>query len=55
MKHYKKAKSGQKDKVGIKTIPLITAKEIKANIGFLGIGGKMLKSLLKEKKKERML
>ena len=40
---------------GIIIIPLATPEEIRANIGFLGTSGKMLKSLLKEKKKERML
>jgi hypothetical protein len=37
----------EKDGIGI--IPLATAEEIKANIGFLGLGGKMLKSLMEEK------
>lgn len=40
---------------GIKIIPLVTTKEIKANIGFLGAKGKLLKSLMKEKKREREL
>jgi hypothetical protein len=34
---------------GLRIIPLATAEEIKANIGFLGLGGKMLKSLMEEK------
>lgn len=39
----------------VKIIPLVTEEEIKANIGFLGMKGKMLKSLMEEKKKEREL
>jgi len=39
---------------GIKIIP-VTAETIKANRGFLGTGGKLLKSLMEEKKKEREL
>lgn len=38
---------------GIEIIPLATAEEIRANIGFLGIKGKLLKSLMDEKKIER--
>ena len=38
---------------GIKIIPLVTAEEIKANIGFLGTKGKLLKAFMKEKKRER--
>lgn len=56
MKHYKKAKPRQKEKDGIKIVPLATPEEIKANIGFLGIKGKsLLKALLEEKKIEREL
>jgi len=40
---------------GIKIIPLATPEEIRANIGFLGMKGKMLKSLMEEKKIEREL
>ena len=43
------------DENGIKIIPLATSKEIKANIGFLGTKGKLLKSLMVEKKREREL
>lgn len=39
---------------GIKIIP-ITPETIKANAGFLGMKGKLLKSLMKEKKREREL
>lgn len=39
---------------GIKIIP-VTAEIIKANKGFLGTGGNLLKSLMEEKKKEREL
>ncbi len=42
-------------KNGIKIIPLVTPAEIKANIGFLGSKGKLLKSLMLEKKIEREL
>ena len=35
---------------GIKIIPFATPEEIKANIGFLGTKGKLLKSLMEEKK-----
>ena len=38
----------------IKIIP-ITKKGIRSNIGFLGIGGSLLKSLMEEKKIEREL
>ena len=41
------------EKDAIRIIPFATPEEIKANIGFLGLGGKMLKSLMEEKKKER--
>ena len=34
---------------GILLTPLVTAEEIKANIGFLGTKGKLHKSLMKEK------
>jgi AbrB family looped-hinge helix DNA binding protein len=40
---------------GIEIIPLATPEEIRANAGFLGMKGKLLKSLLKEKKREREL
>ncbi len=39
------------EKDGLRMIPLATPEEIKANIGFLGTGGKMLKALMEEKKK----
>lgn len=39
---------------GIKLIP-VTAEIIKANIGFLGKDGALLKALMEEKKKEREL
>ena len=39
---------------GIKIIP-VTAEIIEANKGFLGTGGKLLKALMEEKKKEREL
>ncbi len=39
---------------GIKIIP-VTKETIRANIGFLGMQGKMLKSLLEEKKIEMEL
>ncbi len=42
------------EKDGIKMIP-ITSELIKANKGFLGTGGKLLKALMEEKKKEREL
>jgi len=38
---------------GIRVIPLATPQEIKANIGFLGTKGKLLKSLMKGKSKIR--
>lgn len=38
---------------GIRIIPLLTQEEIKAKIGFLGMRGKMLKSLLEEKDIEK--
>jgi AbrB family looped-hinge helix DNA binding protein len=38
---------------GVRIIPLATAEEIRANIGFLGMKGKLLKSLMREKKIER--
>jgi len=40
---------------GIRIIPLVTLKEIKAKIGFLRTKGEMLKALMKEKKREREL
>lgn len=39
---------------GIKIIP-VTPETIDANKGFLGTGGKLLKALMQEKKKEREL
>ena len=39
---------------GIKIIP-VTPEIIDANKGFLGTGGKLLKALMEEKKKEREL
>ncbi|HVO75700.1 MAG TPA: AbrB/MazE/SpoVT family DNA-binding domain-containing protein [Ignavibacteriaceae bacterium] len=42
------------EKDGIKIIP-ITPELIEANKGFLGTGGKLLKALMEEKKKEREL
>lgn len=41
------------EKDGIKILPLVTAEEIKANIGFLGTKGKLLKALMEEKKRGR--
>lgn len=40
---------------GIILIPLVTKDEIKTNAGFLGMKGKLLKSLMEEKKREREL
>ena len=40
---------------GIRIISLVTPDEIKANIGFLGKKGKLLKALMEEKKAERKL
>jgi AbrB family looped-hinge helix DNA binding protein len=37
---------------GIRIIPLATPEEIKANIGFLGTKGKMLKALMDDKERE---
>jgi AbrB family looped-hinge helix DNA binding protein len=42
------------EKDGIKIVPL-TAEIIDANKGFLKTGGKLLRALMKEKKKEREL
>ena len=42
------------EKDGIKIIP-VTADLIEANKGFLGTKGKLLKTLMEEKKKEREL
>lgn len=39
----------------IEIIPLVTPEDIKANIGFLGTKGKLLKSLMEEKRFEREL
>jgi bifunctional DNA-binding transcriptional regulator/antitoxin component of YhaV-PrlF toxin-antitoxin module len=38
---------------GVRIVLIITPEEIKANAGFLGTKGKLLKSLLKEKQRER--
>jgi len=43
------------EKDGVRIIPLATPEEIKANIGFLGLGGKMLKTLMEDKERERNL
>lgn len=40
---------------GIILIPLVTKQEVRANAGILGMKGKLLKSLMKEKKRERAL
>jgi bifunctional DNA-binding transcriptional regulator/antitoxin component of YhaV-PrlF toxin-antitoxin module len=40
---------------GVRITPLAAPEEIRANIGFLGLKGKLLKSLLEEKKIEREL
>jgi len=42
------------EKDGIRIIP-ITKETIQANVGFLGMKGKLLKSLVEEKKREREL
>ena len=59
MKQHKKAKPRQKEKDGIKIfLPMeqaITKESIKANAGFLGMKGKLIKSLMEEKKREREL
>lgn len=39
----------------IRIIPLVTLEEVEATAGFLGMKGKLLKSLMKEKKRERRL
>lgn len=58
MKHYKKVKPIQKEKDSIKIVPQrdkpIIKESIRANIGLLGMKGKHLKSLMKEKTKERL-
>ncbi len=38
---------------GILIIPLVSSDEVKANIGFLGTDGKLLKALMEEKERER--
>jgi len=38
---------------GVRIIPLATPEEIRANAGLLGLKGKMLKSLMEDKKIER--
>lgn len=38
---------------GIKIIPLVTPKEIEANNGFLGTKGKLLNSMMRDKKLEK--
>lgn len=40
---------------GIRMFSLVTSEEIKANIGFLGTGGKLLRALMEEKNREREL
>jgi len=40
---------------GIILIPLVTKDEVRMNIGILGMKGRMLKSLMEEKKREREL
>jgi hypothetical protein len=46
---------GRNDVDSIRIIPLVTKKEIQANIGFLRIKGKsLLKALMKEKPKIRL-
>jgi AbrB family looped-hinge helix DNA binding protein len=40
---------------GIRIIPLATPEEIKVYIGFLEMKGKLLKSLMEEKRREREL
>jgi bifunctional DNA-binding transcriptional regulator/antitoxin component of YhaV-PrlF toxin-antitoxin module len=52
-------KSGTKiqfyeERDGIKIVP-VTPELIKANVGFLGTKGKLLRALMEEKKKEREL
>ena len=37
------------EKDGVRIIPLATPEEVKANAGFLGMKGKLLKSLMEEK------
>jgi len=39
---------------GIRIIPLVTAEEVRVNIGFLGTKGKLLKALMEEKSKIRL-
>jgi bifunctional DNA-binding transcriptional regulator/antitoxin component of YhaV-PrlF toxin-antitoxin module len=43
------------DEEGIIITPLVTPKEIRANAGFLGTKGKLLKSFMEEKKRESEL
>jgi len=40
---------------GLLIIPLATAEEIRAKIGSLGLKGKMMRSLMEEKNRERKL
>lgn len=40
---------------GIHLIPLVTSKEVKMNVGFLGTKGKLLKALMERKKREHKL
>ncbi|MDQ7816509.1 MAG: hypothetical protein RDU14_05740 [Melioribacteraceae bacterium] len=47
-------KIGKLKTLGDAGVRLITEKEIKRNIGFLGTKGALLKSLMKEKKVERL-
>lgn len=39
---------------GIILIPLVTKDEIKTNAGFLGMKGKLLKSLMEDKEREKL-
>lgn len=44
---------GRNAEDGIRIIPLASAEEIRTYAGSLGLKGKILKSLMKEKKRER--
>jgi bifunctional DNA-binding transcriptional regulator/antitoxin component of YhaV-PrlF toxin-antitoxin module len=44
---------GRNAEDGIRMIPLATVEEIRTFAGSLGLKGKMLRSLMKEKKRER--
>jgi hypothetical protein len=52
MKHRRKKVKG---KISKRTKAILTPKVIKTNAGFLGTKGKLLKSLMEEKKKEKNL